>query len=153
MLTFRLSAIAGAVLLVSLAYAGCSPAANHNVPAGNGNSSAAASAAANANAANTNKGGTGGANANAASPAAKAKPGTGSMEITSTPPGAGITLVPTTAETAGMPMAYGATPAMITGLAPGDYTVNLNRAGYKNFQKEVKVKAGDTVRINASLRK
>src|SRR5207248_1787481 len=89
---------------ILLAFAACSPAANHN--AANGNSNAARPA--NANAGNANVAKANAANANAA---AKSKPGTGTLEIASTPPGAGITLIPTAEDSAGTPQAYGATPA------------------------------------------
>src|SRR5437764_72163 len=87
------------------AFAACSPAANHNAANGNSN---AARPAANANAGNANVAKANAANANAA---AKSKPGTGTLEIASTPPGAGITLIPTAEDSAGTPQAYGATPA------------------------------------------
>src|SRR5438067_1874963 len=130
------------------AFAACSPAANHNAANGNRN---AARPAANANAGNANVANANAANANAANAnaAAKSKPGTGTLEIASTPPGAGITLIPTAEDSAGTPQAYGATPATINDLAPGKYDVQLSKPGYKSFQKEVTVKAGGTAKINA----
>src|SRR5438128_1949346 len=118
-----------ALILPTLA--ACSPASNQNAAPGNAN---AARPAANTNA------------------AAKSKPGTGSLEIASTPPGAGITIIPTTEDSAGTPQAYGATPATINDLTPGKYTVNLNKPGYKNFQKEVTVKAGSATSVTATLK-
>ncbi|HEY9231584.1 MAG TPA: PEGA domain-containing protein [Blastocatellia bacterium] len=129
------------------AFAACSPAATHNAANGNRN---AARPAANANAGNANVANANAANANAA---AKSKPGTGTLEIASTPPGAGITLIPTAEDSAGTPQAYGATPATINDLAPGKYDVQLSKPGYKSFQKEVTVKAGGTAKINATLKK
>ncbi len=126
--------------LILAAFAACSPAANRN--AANGN---AARPAANTNAANANA-----ANANAA---AKSKPGTGTLEIASTPPGAGITLVTSAEDSAGTPQAYGATPATINDLAPGKYDMQLSKPGYKKFLKEITVKAGATTRVTATLKK
>ncbi|HKP10827.1 MAG TPA: PEGA domain-containing protein [Blastocatellia bacterium] len=126
--------------VVLLAFAACSPATNHNA-AGNGNSP---KPAANTNGVNVNA-----ANANAAP---KSKPGTGSIEVTSVPPGAGITLVPTAEDSAGTPQAYGLTPATITDLAPGKYTVSLTKTGYKSFQREVEVKANAAVQVKAALK-
>lgn len=139
-LTRRALLVFAALILPALA--ACSPASNQNAAPGNTN---AARPAANTNTANLNA-----ANTNAA---AKSKPGTGSLVIASTPPGAGITIIPTTEDSAGTPQAYGATPATINDLAPGKYTVNLNKPGYKNFQKEVTVKAGTTTKVTATLKK
>ena len=138
--------LAFATLIVS-AFAACSPAANHNAASNNGN---AARPAANANAGNANVANANTANLNAA---AKSKPGTGTLEITSTPPGAGITLIPTAEDSAGTPQAYGATPATINDLAPGKYDIQLSKPGYKSFQKEVTVKAGAATKVNATLKK
>ena len=141
-MTVTRRALLTSATLMLLAFAACSPASNHNTATGNAN---VAKPAANANAGNSNA-----ANANAA---AKSKPGTGSLDIASTPPGAGITLIPTAEDGAGTPLAYGAAPATINDLAPGKYTVSLRMNGYKSFQQEVTVKAGGTVRVNALLKK
>ncbi|MEK6287172.1 MAG: PEGA domain-containing protein [Acidobacteriota bacterium] len=74
---------------------------------------------------------------------------TGTIEISSVPTGARIVLVPTDAE----PRPKGSTPSTITGLEPGKYTVDLEKAGYKSFQKDVEVKAGRAVKISATLKK
>ena len=133
--------------LILAAFAACSPATNHNAASGNSNT---ARPAANANAGNANIANANTANVNAA---AKSKPGTGSLEITSTPPGAGITLVPTAEDSAGTPQAYGATSATINDLAPGKYDIQLSKLGYKDFRKEITVKAGAATRVNATLKK
>lgn len=78
---------------------------------------------------------------------------TGSIEVTSAPPGARVLLVSTDVGGAGEPQSKGLTPTTITGLQPGKYTVDLEKPGYKFFQKEVEVGSGKTVRINASLKK
>jgi len=134
--------------LALLAHAACShiedhkPAnANSPTPAANTNGATASATNANAN-----------ANANAGA-ATKSKPGTGSLDITSVPTGAGITLMPTSEDSDGEPRAYGPTPATINDLAPGKYTLNLHQNGYKEFRREIEIKAGDTVRVNAALKK
>ena len=78
---------------------------------------------------------------------------TGSIEVTSVPPGARVLLVSTDVGGAGEPQSKGLTPITITGLQPGKYTVDLEKPGYKFFQKEIEVGLGKTVRINATLKK
>jgi len=78
---------------------------------------------------------------------------TGSIEVNSTPPGAKILLVSTDESGAGEPQTKGLTPTTISGLSPGKYTVDLEKPGYKFFQKEVTVKAGTTAKVTASLKK
>ncbi|MFY9553335.1 MAG: PEGA domain-containing protein [Blastocatellia bacterium] len=80
-------------------------------------------------------------------------PTTGAIEVNSVPTGARVLLVSTEGGGAGEPQPKGLTPATISGLAPGKYTVDVERAGYKFFQKEVDVKAGKTIKINATLQK
>jgi len=77
----------------------------------------------------------------------------GSIEVTSSPAGARVLLVDSDEGGAGEPQARGVTPLTITGLKPGKYTVDLERQGYKFFQKEVTVKTGATVKVNAALKK
>jgi PEGA domain len=142
-MTLTRRALLAFTAFILLAFAACSPASNSNTTNGNttpGNANAAGRTIANVNTANTNA-------------ATQSKPGTGSIEIGSAPPGAGITLVPTSADSNGTPLAYGPTPATINDLAPGKYTVILSKNGYKNFQQEVEVKADSTVRVKALLRK
>ena len=78
---------------------------------------------------------------------------TGSIEVNSTPPGAKVLLVSTDETGAGEPQPKGLTPTTISGLSPGKYTVDLEKPGYKFFQKEVTVKAGTTAKVTASLKK
>src|SRR4030095_1086697 len=78
---------------------------------------------------------------------------TGSIEVTSVPPGARVLLVSMDAGGAGEPQSKGVSPTTITGLQPGKYTVDLEKTGYKFFQKEVEVKPGKTMKVNASLKK
>ena len=78
---------------------------------------------------------------------------TGSIEVTSVPPGARVLLVSTDAGGAGEPQSKGLAPTTITGLSPGKYTVDLEKPGYKFFQKDVTVKEGSAVKVNATLKK
>ncbi len=78
---------------------------------------------------------------------------TGGIEVTSVPPGAGVTLVRTYEEGADAPRSYGLTPATITDLAPGKYTITVQKTGYVYGQKEVEVAANKTVKVNLSLKK
>ncbi len=100
------------------------------------------------------------ANANTAPPASsQAKPQqpdtstTGSIEVTSVPPGARVILIATGDDTASEPQSKGSTPTTITGVRPGKYTVDLEKTGYRFFQRNVEVKAGKAVKINATLKK
>ena len=77
----------------------------------------------------------------------------GTIEVNSVPPGARVLLVSTDEGGAGEPQQKGLTPLTISGLSPGKYTVDLERPGYRFFQKEVTVKAGGTAKVNGSLRK
>ena len=78
---------------------------------------------------------------------------TGSIEVTSVPPGARVLLVSMDAGGAGEPQSKGVSPTPITGLQPGKYTVDLEKTGYKFFQKEVEVKPRKTMKVHASLNK
>ena len=78
---------------------------------------------------------------------------TGSIEVNSVPPGARVLLVSTDAGGAAEPQSKGLTPATITALQPGKYTVDLEKPGYKFFQKEIEVGPGKKVRINATLKR
>ncbi len=78
---------------------------------------------------------------------------TGTIEVSSVPPGARVLLISTGGDTAGEPQSKGATPATITGVQPGKYTVDLEKAGYRFFQKDITVKKGSTVKISATLKK
>lgn len=100
-------------------------------------------------------------NANAApSNASPAKPSekpsqssTGTIEVSSVPPGAQVLLIATDDDTAGEPQRKGLTPTTITEVRPGKYTVDLEKPGYKFFQKEIVVKKGKTTNVSAALRK
>lgn len=83
----------------------------------------------------------------------KADQTTGTIEVTSVPPGAKVLLVPTDEAGAGEPQSRGLTPTTIEGLEPGKYTVDLEKPGYKFFQKEVVVKAGAVTKVSAPLKK
>ncbi|MFY9610891.1 MAG: PEGA domain-containing protein [Blastocatellia bacterium] len=87
-------------------------------------------------------------------PASKmAQTGTGSIEVTSTPAGARVLLVSIDEGGAGEPQPRGVTPTTITGVYPGKYTVDLEKPGYRFFQKDVVVKESVTVKVKATLRK
>lgn len=78
---------------------------------------------------------------------------TGSIEVTSVPPAARVLLISTDEDTAGEPQQKGSTPTTITGVKPGKYTVDLEKQGYRFFQKEIVVKKGGTTKVSATLRK
>lgn len=77
----------------------------------------------------------------------------GTIEVSSVPPGARVLLVSTDEAGAGEPQSKGLTPTSITGLQPGKYTVDLEKTGYKFFQKQLVVKEGAVTKVNASLKK
>ena len=56
-------------------------------------------------------------------------------------------------DSVGAPESKGTTPAMITGISPGKYTVDVEMNGYKYYQKEIVVREGATVTVNAALKK
>lgn len=78
---------------------------------------------------------------------------TGSIEVTSTPPGARVLLISVDESGAGEPQSKGLTPTTITDVQPGKYTLDLERPGYGFFQKEIEVKAGKAIKVSANLRK
>jgi guanyl-specific ribonuclease Sa len=113
---------------------GKSPAANANQPAANSNKSQSKTA-----------------NDNSSAKTAQAM--TGSIEVTSTPPGARVLLVLVDEGGASEPQPRGVTPTTITGVSPGKYTVDLEKPGYRFFQKDVVVKANTTAKVSAALKK
>jgi hypothetical protein len=78
---------------------------------------------------------------------------TGTIEVSSVPPGARVLLISNDESGAGEPQPKGLTPTTITGIQPGKYTVDLERPGYRFFQKEITVKKGATAKISATLKK
>ena len=76
----------------------------------------------------------------------------GTLEIGSTPPGAAVILIREEDGSAGNPERKGSTPVTITGLAPGQYSINLEKPGFKSFQKDVEVKVDKTAKIRVSLK-
>jgi hypothetical protein len=78
---------------------------------------------------------------------------TGTIEVSSVPPGARVLLISNDEGGAGEPQSKGLTPITITGIQPGKYTVDLEKPGYRFFQKEIKVKKGATAKISATLKK
>lgn len=91
--------------------------------------------------------------ANEGTPASQQSEGTGDIEVKSDPPGAQVILIEEDDAGANPPKPRGVTPTTITGLAAGKYTVHLERPGYTYFQKNVKVVANQTVKVNARLKK
>jgi hypothetical protein len=78
---------------------------------------------------------------------------TGTIEVSSVPPGARVLLISNDESGAGEPQPKGLTPTTITGIQPGKYTVDLERPGYKFFQKEIVVKGGKTTKVSGTLKK
>ncbi|HJQ69936.1 MAG TPA: PEGA domain-containing protein [Blastocatellia bacterium] len=77
----------------------------------------------------------------------------GSIRVESTPAGAEVLLITEAVGGAGPPEPRGTTPTTITDLAPGKYTIHLEKPGYKFFQKSVELKPGATATVTATLRK
>ena len=77
-----------------------------------------------------------------AAPAPAAAQGDGALVIDSRPAGASVTLDGRSA---------GVTPLTIEGVAPGRYTVRMERAGYRAVSTTVEVKAGERARVAARL--
>ncbi|HET8676613.1 MAG TPA: PEGA domain-containing protein [Blastocatellia bacterium] len=77
----------------------------------------------------------------------------GSIRVESTPAGAEVLLKNESAGGASPPESRGTTPMTITDLAPGAYTVHLEKPGYKFFQKSVDLKPGATATVKATLKK
>ena len=77
----------------------------------------------------------------------------GSIKIESTPAGAEVLLIMEAVGGAGPPEPRGTTPTTITDLAPGTYTIHLEKPGYKFFQKSLQVKPGKTSTVTATLKK
>ncbi len=77
----------------------------------------------------------------------------GSIEVTSNPPGARVILIEIEEAGAGPPQPRGVTPVIIENVAPGNYTVHLEKPGYRFFQKDIKVTEGKPEKIAATLRK
>ena len=102
---------------------------------------------------NRNTGNASQANASENKSSQSAQSTTGTIEVSSTPPGARVLLVSDDEGGAGEPQSKGITPTTITGVAPGAYTVDLEKPGYRFVQKKVVVKAGKTARVSASLKK
>ena len=92
--------------------------------------------------------------ANKIQPSSPSPQGTGSIEVTSIPPGARVLLVLNDeGGGANEPQPRGITPTTITGVYAGKYTVDLEKPGYRFFQKDVVVKPNTTAKVNAALRK
>lgn len=67
---------------------------------------------------------------------------TGSIAVSSTPAGAGVSLD-------GVPK--GAAPVTVSGLSPGTHSITLKIPGYQDFTGTVEVKAGQTVQVKPIL--
>ncbi|HEX8183521.1 MAG TPA: PEGA domain-containing protein [Blastocatellia bacterium] len=116
--------------------------------------------AGNNNQANVNTGTAASGNSNApqsqaASDKSRAKPeqaGTGSIEVKTVPPGARVVLI-SLDEASPEPQQKGSTPTTITDVPVGKYTVNIEKPGYKYYQKNVKVEENKTIQVGAKLQK
>lgn len=127
--------------------AACAPAERANSNLRNAN----VATGANANRAASNP-----LQSNSSAAKAKSQPDAatrGTIEVNSVPPGARVLLVLTDEAGAGEPQSKGLTPISINGLQPGKYTVDLEKPGYRFFLKEVVVKEGGVIKVNASLKK
>jgi|SRR5262249_17037152 len=93
------------------------------------------------------------ANKGKASPSPSVSPGGGVIDVTSTPPGAAVILVRVDEGGSGNPERKGSTPATISGVAPGKYSITLEKAGFKFFQKEITVKENQTSKVTANLKR
>src|SRR6266567_3796163 len=78
---------------------------------------------------------------------------TGTIEVSSVPPGARVLLISNDEGGAGEPQPKGLTPTTITDIQPGKYTVDLERPGYRFFQQEIVVKGGKTTKVSGTLKK
>ena len=76
----------------------------------------------------------------------------GTIEVTSTPPGARVLLILIDESGATEPQPRGVTPTTLT-VSPGKYTVDVALPGHKFFQQTVEVKANGTSKVKAVLRK
>lgn len=88
-----------------------------------------------------------------ASPSPTASVGGGVIDVASTPPGAAVILVRVDEGGSGIPERKGSTPVSITGVAPGKYSITLEKTGFKFFQREVVVKEDKTSKIAANLKR
>jgi hypothetical protein len=94
-------------------------------------------------------------NANKAAPVVlpAPSPAGGTIVVASTPPGAIVVLVREEEGSAGNPERKGSTPVTVNGVAPGKYSITLEKTGFKYFQKEFEVQENKTVKINANLKR
>ena len=86
-------------------------------------------------------------------PETAAADGSGTIEVASTPPGATIMLISLEEGASGPPRPRGSTPATLSGIPPGKYTLHLERVGYTYFQKKIVVKPNAITKVAATLRK
>jgi hypothetical protein len=93
------------------------------------------------------------ANKAAAAPSAAPAKAGGSIDIESTPPGAAVILIRQQDGSAGNPERKGSTPVIITGVAPGQYSIDLEKTGFKSFQKDVEVTENKTLKVRANLKR
>ncbi len=138
------------VIIASLAAAflmGCNSSGNNtgnnsNTSNRSNNAAPGATSAATSNANNAK-----------ASPAPTASPAGGIIDVTSTPPGAAVILVRVDEGGSGNPERKGSTPVTIRGVAPGKYSITLEKTGFKFFQKEIEVRDHKTSKIAGNLKR
>lgn len=85
-------------------------------------------------------------------PAKEEQTGAGSIEVTSKPPGARVILISLDEEGA-EPQQKGSTPVTLTAIPAGKYTVDIEKPGYKFYQKNIKVLDKKTTQVSAYLQK
>jgi hypothetical protein len=78
--------------------------------------------------------------------------GTGSIEVKSSPAGARVILI-SLDEDGAEPQQRGSTPTTLTSIPVGKYTIDIEKPGYKFYQRNIKVQENKTVQVNASLQK
>src|SRR5690348_2220641 len=117
-ITSRTLLLATAASLIAVA--GCStPGTNQNNGNPQRNTNAATVSTANSNAAT-----------NASKPVPAAPTQGGTIDVKSTPAGASVLLIRDEDGSAGQPKPYGSTPATLAGIAPGKYTVDIEKPGF-----------------------
>ena len=78
--------------------------------------------------------------------------GAGSIEVKSSPPGVRVILI-SLDEDGAEPQQKGSTPTTLTDIPVGKYTIDIEKPGYKFYQKNIKVQENKTVQVSAPLQK
>ena len=131
----------GIILLCTCFVAGCNTTGNSNQSSSNSPASVRTSPVIS----NANKPPSGAALA--------PSPAGGTIVVASTPSGATVVLVREEEGGAGNPERKGSTPVTVNGVAPGKYSITLEKTGFKYFQKEFEIQENKTIKINANLKR